>query len=91
VGSSLLIISLNATSGFIGYIGQVPIDWSLISTFSLTAAIGAVAGTKLIRRIPQQRIKQAFAILILVLGTYLVVQRALLNSRRAPPAAHDQS
>jgi uncharacterized protein len=91
VGSSLLIISLNAVSGFIGYIGQVPIDWSLISTFSLMAAIGAVIGTTLIRRVPQQRIKQAFAILILVLGTYLVAQRALFDSRRTSPAAHSQS
>jgi len=91
VGSSLLIIALNALSGFIGYIGQVPIDWSLISTFSLMAALGAIAGTTLIRRVPQQRIKQAFAILILVLGTYLVAQRVVLASRGAPSAAHNQS
>jgi uncharacterized membrane protein YfcA len=91
VGSSLLIIALNALSGFIGYIGQVPIDWSLISSFSLTAALGAIVGTTLIRRVPQQRIKQAFAILILVLGTYLVAQRAVLASRSAPSAAHNQS
>ena len=91
VGSSLLIIALNALSGFVGYIGQVPIDWSLISSFSLMAALGAIAGTTLIRRVPQRRIKQAFAILILVLGTYLVAQRAVLASRSTPTAAHNQS
>jgi hypothetical protein len=91
VGSSLLIIALNALSGFIGYIGQVPIDWSLISSFSLMAALGAIVGTTLIRRVPQRRIKQAFAILILVLGTYLVAQRAVLASRSAPSAVHNQS
>ncbi len=91
VGSSLLIIALNALSGFVGYIGQVPIDWSLITTFSLMAAIGAIAGTTLIRRVPQRRIKQAFAILILVLGTYFVAQRAVLASRGAPSAVQNQS
>lgn len=81
VGSSLLIITLNALSGFIGYIGLVPIDWPLIGAFSATAAVGAVVGTQYMRRVPQRRIKQAFAILILVLGAYLVAQRTVLASR----------
>ncbi|MEW5917476.1 MAG: sulfite exporter TauE/SafE family protein [Gemmatimonadota bacterium] len=77
VGSSLLIITLNAASGFLGYIGQVPLDWSLIGGFGVCAGIGAVIGTRFIRRVPQRRIKQAFAILILALGAYLVVQRVI--------------
>lgn len=81
VGSSLLIITLNALSGFIGYIGLVPIDWPLIAAFGATAAVGAVIGTRYMRRVPQRRIKQAFAILILVLGAYLVAQRTVLASR----------
>ncbi|MGQ0538221.1 MAG: sulfite exporter TauE/SafE family protein [Gemmatimonadaceae bacterium] len=81
VGSSLLIIALNALSGFAGYIGQVPIDWPLMGSFTITAAAGAVAGTRLIRYVPQRRIKQAFAVLILVLGAYLVAQRILTATR----------
>ncbi len=81
VGSSLLIITLNALSGFIGYIGLVPIDWPLIGAFGATAAVGAVIGTRYMRRVPQRRIKQAFAILILVLGAYLVAQRTVRASR----------
>lgn len=91
VGSSLLIITLNALSGFVGYIGQVPIDWPLIGSFSFTAAIGAIVGTTFLRRVPQRRVKQAFAILILVLGAYLVIQRGVLRSRRAQPAAQTGS
>ncbi|MGQ0639173.1 MAG: sulfite exporter TauE/SafE family protein [Gemmatimonadaceae bacterium] len=90
VGSSLLIISLNAISGFVGYIGQVPIDWSLIGAFSLTAAVGAIVGTKFIRRVPQRRIRQAFAILILVIGTYLVAQHLFTIARSTPVAANTQ-
>jgi hypothetical protein len=91
VGSSLLIITLNALSGFLGYIGQVPIDWPLIGSFSATAAIGAIIGTRILRRVPQRRIKQAFAILILVLGAYLIAQRTLLASRNAQPAQNQSS
>jgi uncharacterized membrane protein YfcA len=75
IGSSLLIIAMNATSGVAGYLGQVPFDWSLVASFTGLAAVGAVTGTRLMRRLPAARIKQGFAIMILVLGTYLVIRR----------------
>jgi uncharacterized membrane protein YfcA len=75
IGSSLLIIAMNATSGVVGYLGQVVFDWSLVAWFTSIAAVGAVVGTRLMRRVPAARIKQAFAIMILVLGTYLVIRR----------------
>jgi uncharacterized membrane protein YfcA len=74
VGSSLLIITLNALSGFVGYIGQVPIDWTLVGLFTGVAAVGALVGTRLNRHVSQMRIKQGFALLILILGGYLVVR-----------------
>jgi uncharacterized membrane protein YfcA len=78
VGSSLLIITLNALSGFAGYIGQEPIDWSLVGVFTGVAAVGAVLGTRLNRHVPQVRIKQGFALLILVLGSYIVLRKVFL-------------
>jgi uncharacterized membrane protein YfcA len=75
VGSSLLIIAMNATSGVAGYLGQVEFDWPLVASFTVIAAIGAVMGTRFMRRLPAARIKQGFAIMILVLGTYLVIRR----------------
>lgn len=78
VGSSLLIITLNALSGFAGYIGQQPIDWALVGIFTGVAAVGAILGTRLNRHVSQVRIKQGFALLILVLGSYLVI-RALIS------------
>jgi uncharacterized membrane protein YfcA len=74
VGSSLLIITLNALAAFFGYLGRVPIDWGLVLPFTGVAALGAIFGTRLNRRLPQYRIKQGFAVLILVLGTYLIVR-----------------
>lgn len=71
VGSSLLIITLNSLSGFAGSIGQVPIDWRLVGVFTGVAAVGAILGARLNAYVPQVRIKQGFALLILIL---LVVQ-----------------
>jgi uncharacterized membrane protein YfcA len=75
VGSSLLIIAMNASSGVAGYLGQVAFDWRLVAWFTGVAAVGAIAGTRFMRRLPAARIKQGFAIMILVLGTYLVIRR----------------
>ncbi|MFN8665562.1 MAG: sulfite exporter TauE/SafE family protein [Gemmatimonadaceae bacterium] len=75
VGSSLLIITMNATSGFVGYLGQVPINWPLVGSFTGVAALGAIAGTRLVRHVPQHRIKQGFAVMILVLGTYFALRK----------------
>ncbi|MGD9903935.1 MAG: sulfite exporter TauE/SafE family protein [Vicinamibacterales bacterium] len=74
VGSSLLIITMNAASGFIGYLGQVPIDWPLVGTFTGVAAVGAIVGSRLVPHVPQRRIKQGFAAMILVLGSLLVAR-----------------
>jgi uncharacterized membrane protein YfcA len=77
VGSSLLIITLNALSGFAGYIGQEPIDWALVGVFTGVAAVGAILGARLNRHVSHVRIKQGFALLILTLGSYLVIRQIL--------------
>jgi uncharacterized protein len=74
VGSSLLIIAMNALTGFAGYVGQVAIDWRLVGTFTGVAAVGAIAGTRLMPHVPQRRIKQGFAVMILVLGAFVVLR-----------------
>jgi uncharacterized membrane protein YfcA len=74
VGTSLLVITLNALSGFAGYIGEVPIDWPLVGSFTGVAAVGAIVGTRLNRHVPQVRIKQGFALLILTLWTFVMVR-----------------
>ena len=77
VGSSLLIITLNALSGFAGNIGQVAIDWPLVGIFTSVTAVGAILGTRLNPYVPHVRIKQGFALLILVLLMIQVVRTLL--------------
>jgi hypothetical protein len=80
VGSSLLIIAMNASAGFAGYVGQVDMNWRLVGAFTGIAAVGAVLGTRLVPFVPQRRIKQGFAVMILVLGGFVVI-RALAGLR----------
>jgi hypothetical protein len=77
VGTSLVIIALNALSGFAGYLGHVEIDWVLVGTFTALAAAGTVAGSFWSRRVPQAKLKQMFAYLLVAVALY-VLYRTLL-------------
>lgn len=72
VGTSLVIIGMNALSGFAGYVGHVPIDWPLVGTFTALAAAGTIAGSFWSRRVPQARLKQMFAYLLIAVALYVL-------------------
>ena len=75
VGTSLLIITINALSGFAGYLGQVPIDWVLVAGFAGAAGVGILVGGRLARHVSQRHLKQAFALLLLLVGAYVLYRR----------------
>ncbi len=75
IGTSLLVITMNALSGFAGNIGSVPIDSYLIAWFATVAAIGSIVGSMLSRRVPQRRLKQVFGVLLVGVSLYVLYRR----------------
>lgn len=75
IGTSLLIITMNALSGFAGYLGSVAINWTLVAWFTGIAAIGSVIGTSVSGRVPQQRLRQVFGYLLIVVSLYVLYRR----------------
>jgi uncharacterized membrane protein YfcA len=75
IGTSLLVIAMNALSGFAGNIGTVPIDWNLILWFTSTAAVGSVIGSVISGRVPQRRLKQVFGVLLIGVSIYVLYRR----------------
>lgn len=71
IGTSLLVIAMNSVSGFAGYIGQVPIPWGFVIAFTSVAALGIVAGTRVVRYVSQAALKQVFAVFLLLMGTFI--------------------
>jgi uncharacterized membrane protein YfcA len=72
VGTSLLVIAMNAASGFVGYLGAVQVDWRFLTEFTSAAIVGTLAGTALVPRVPQAVLKRGFAAFLLVLGGFVL-------------------
>lgn len=74
VGTSLLVIALKSGAGFYGYLGQVEVPWGFMTLFSLIAIVGILAGSYLVRFIPQSALRRAFAVFLIIMGMMILYQ-----------------
>lgn len=74
VGTSLLVIAMKSAAGFVGYLGQVQVDWAFMGAFAGVAVAGILLGTWLVRFVPQHALQRAFAIFLVVMGTFILYQ-----------------
>ncbi len=77
VGTSLVVITLNASSGVLGYLGQTSIDWRMVGWFTLLSSIGILVGARVSSRVPAARLRQGFALLLIALAAFLLWQNRL--------------
>ena len=76
VGTSLFIIILNAAAGVTGHAAHLHLDSGLVVNLAIACAIGSVGGSLVAERIPQRRLRQGFALVVLVLVGVGVATRA---------------
>ena len=72
VGTSLLVIALNSASGLVARLGAGGLDWGVTLLFILGGAAGVALGVRLAGRLPQRRLTQAFAGLIVLVAAYVL-------------------
>lgn len=74
VGTSLLVIALNAASGYLGHHGHGDIPWGFVVRFTAVAIVGILAGSGLVHHIPTRQLKRAFAVLLVIIGVLVLWQ-----------------
>ncbi len=74
VGTSLIIITLNAMAGFLGDIGKVQMDWQLLLPVTAIAIIGMFIGGYLNDKLASGTLKKIFGWFILCLGVYILLK-----------------
>jgi uncharacterized membrane protein YfcA len=78
VGTSLAIIAANSFAGLLGHLPMGrhldgTIDLWVTSLFVAAGILGTFAGSKLAHRLPAQRLRQMFAIFVIVLAIFLMI------------------
>lgn len=80
VGTSLLIIAVNALIGFGGdLVIGVPINFELLFSLAALAVAGIFIGTYLSKKIDGNKLKPAFGWFVLIMGIYIITKELFLN------------
>lgn len=78
IGSSLFIIFINSTLGFLGdVLNGVVINYTFLISITLIASIGILIGTKLSKKIDGKKLKPAFGWFVLLMGIYIISKEFL--------------
>ena len=90
VGTSLTIIALKSLTGFVKYLDVLAdlglaVDWRLIGIFVLVGTVGSVIGNLLASRTPQARLRQAFAVFLVVMGAFVLYTNLGIGAASALP------
>jgi uncharacterized protein len=85
VGTSLVVIAMNAASGALGYAGQYDVQWMFLIVFTALAIAGILAGTYLVRFVSQGALRRAFALFLLGLGALILYQNRSVFMPSATP------
>ncbi len=74
VGTSLAVVAAKSYAGFAGYLGAVAVDWAQMAAFTALAIAGSLAGERLARRLPAERLKRAFGGFLMAVATYILAR-----------------
>jgi uncharacterized membrane protein YfcA len=77
VGTSLVVIALNAAVALAARIGQAELDWAVIVPFTAAAVLASLVGTRVAGRLPAKTLTRAFAVLLVFVAAYVAVRAVL--------------
>jgi uncharacterized protein len=77
VGTSLVVIAINAGAALIGHLRFGGIDVEVTALFIAGGAVGSILGSRLSGRIDEQRLRQGFAALVMLIAFYMLARTLL--------------
>jgi uncharacterized membrane protein YfcA len=72
VGTSLLTIAINSAAGLVAHWHGLQAPLALTLGFAASASFGALAASRLSRRLPAETLRGAFGVLAILVGAFLV-------------------
>ncbi|GIE92060.1 sulfite exporter TauE/SafE family protein [Actinoplanes regularis] len=77
VATSLVIIVANSAAGLVAHVGDAAVDHRVAAAFTLAAILGSLAAARIAARLPTERLRRAFAWLVLAVAVFVGVQTVL--------------
>jgi uncharacterized membrane protein YfcA len=81
VATSLMVIALKSYSGFWKYLDVLEahgleLDWRTLAIVSALGIVGSIAGSRMARRLPQEKLKKWFGWFLVAMGLYILARTA---------------
>ncbi len=77
IGTSLVVIMMNAAIALGMRAGELDFDWSIVVPFLLVVSLGVVAGARIAQNIDADRLTRGFAVMLFVVAVYTAVSTLL--------------
>jgi len=77
IGTSLLIIVLNAGSSLASRVGDVHLDWAVVTPFAVAAIAGTLLGKRVADRFSGATLTRAFAVMLVLVGLFVGAESVL--------------
>lgn len=75
VGTSLVLIVTSCLAGFASYlVHRVPLAWGATLLFTAIAIVGVLAGSALVKSVPQNALRRGFAVFLLFMGILVLLR-----------------
>ena len=78
IGTSLLIITMNCLSSFIGGLFYTTVNWNFLLPFTACSIVGIFIGIGLSSKISGEKLKPAFGWVILIMGVFIIIKELFI-------------
>ena len=77
IGTSLLIMVLNAAAALASRSGDLAVDWAVVVPFTLASVVGTLLGRRVADRLSGTALTRIFAVLLLLVGIFVGAESLL--------------
>lgn len=81
VATSLFIIAMNSTLGFLSTMNMVKHDWGFLLKFSALSIIGIFIGTGISKKMDGKKLKPLFGWIVLSMGIFIIIKEIFLKQQ----------
>jgi uncharacterized membrane protein YfcA len=74
IGTSLMIIVLNAGSSVVARLGDLHLDWAVVAPFTVAAIAGTLLGKRVADSVSSAVLSRAFAVMLVLVGGLVAVE-----------------